>query len=405
MAEIFIRDYVDDFWGELFYIGMGENHSSKIVPKIEDAVKAGEKEITVNINSGGGGVYCSLSITNALKKAKEAGVKIITVNEGICASAATQIFMEGDERISYTSLFMIHNPSIFVFGNMEEADLKREADALKVVKDTILLTYKATGLDDETLTQMLNAETWLTPALCLSLGFSTEDRSSSEKKAEVLETSIKMVESASPENRIYATKFFNKIKINKNTNMENVKDTLEKNNTLLTEVSNFFKNFGKPKNEVTEVVNASAELEDGKMVYFEGDLAIGTAIFMDEALTEPAPEGDHTLMDGRTITVTDGKVSAIADVVEDTANNLAVENAALKAELATLKAEVTNLSKAVNASNEALAKIKNIKSTYEPAAREQEITRTNANAKDAKPDLSTEARAARKEELKNINKK
>ena len=51
MAEIFIRDYEDDFWGDLNVIGMGNNHSGVIIPKIEQAVADGEKEITVHITT------------------------------------------------------------------------------------------------------------------------------------------------------------------------------------------------------------------------------------------------------------------------------------------------------------------------------------------------------------------
>ena len=404
MAIINIRDYEDEWGWCLYVIGMGENHSSIIVPKIEAAILAGDTDITVNINTVGGSVFCCLAIKTALQRAKEAGLKIITVNEGICASAGTPIFMEGDERISYTSLFMIHNPSIFVFDNMTEQDMERELNALKIVKDTLMLTYAPTGLDEQTLRDMLNAETWLTPALCKSLGFATEDRSSPDKKADVLETSLATLEKASPENRIYANKFFNSIK-SKNNNMDNVKETLKKNNDLLTQVADFFKNIVKPKNEGgegdEEVTNASTQLEDESYIYYDGALEVGAKVFTDEAMTVAADDGDHTLMDGRTITVLDGAVTAIADVVENVDNSaLEAENKALKDELATLKEDVKNLTTAINASNKALEQIKNIKSTFKPENREQDFSK--AKPKDeVKPDLSTEAREEAKAKYKN----
>lgn len=413
MAEIFIRDYEDDFWGDLNVIGMGNNHSSVIIPKIENAVRHGVEEITVNINTLGGSVYCSLSIKNALQKAKEAGVKIITINEGICASAGTPIFMEGDERITYTSLFMVHNPSLFIFDNMTVEDLEREKNALQIVTDTLLTTYKATGLDDATLTQMLNAETWLTPALCLSLGFATEDRSSPENKANVLEQSMKALEKASPENRIYANKYFNTIKSTNNSNMENVKETLKqsnetikKNNDLLNQLGTYFKNIFTPTNEEEHVVvNSSVQLENESYIHFDGTLEVGTKVYANEEMTEPAMDGDHTLMDGRTITVAGGEVTNIQDVVaEDEVENSALitENQSLKDEVAQLKGNITNLTNAVNKSNDLLAKINNVKSTYKPENREQEFT---SKGVEGKPDLSKEAREARKQEIQDKKNK
>jgi len=415
MGKILIRDYVDDFWGDIYCIGMGTNHSSFIVPQIEAMVDAGEKEIEVLINTIGGSVYCSLSITNALQKAKESGVKIITVNEGICASAGTQIFMIGDERISYTSLFMIHNPAQFIFGYMEAADMEREKNALHICKDTILITYAATGLDEPTLRAMLDAETWLTPSLCVQLGFATEDRSDPTKKADVLEQSVKGLEKASPENRIYASKFFNTIKT-KNTNMDNVKELLEKQNKAVEQsnslmsffknkFANIFKNEGEEET-IEESVNASVQLEDESYIYFEGELAVGTKVFTDEEMTIAAEDGDHTLMDGRTITVAEGAVSNIQDVVEDAVTDeaLIAENNSLKEQLATANKNIETLTNSVNASNEMLTKLKNVKSTFEPAPREQEINPKPNNSKE-KADLSTEAREARKQEIKDKKNK
>jgi ATP-dependent protease ClpP protease subunit len=414
MAKIFIRDYEDDFWGMLNVIGMGNNHSSNILPVIDQAIENKDPEITVYLNSCGGSVWCSLAIKNALQRAKEAGAKIITINEGICASAATQIFMEGDERIAYTSLFMIHKPSIFVWGNMTDEEMKREAEALKVCQDTILLTYAATGLDEATLNAMLNAETWLTPALCKSLGFATEDRSAPDKKADVLESSVNAIKS--PENKVYASKFFNTIPL-KNNNM-NVQETLkqntdamEKSTSVLNQVLEFF-NIKKPKNDDApeSPTNESAELASGGNIYFTGTLAVGTEVFSDEEMTTHVASGDHDLADGNFITVDDAGIVTVmdkkAEPVEDTA--------ALNAELETLRSENASLQAALNASNtklteqnDALTKIKNIKSSFKPDTRDQEIVEGGNKAgkqtnTDGKLDLSKEAREARRVERESI---
>lgn len=63
-------------------------------------------------------------------------------------------------------------------------------------------------------------------------------------------------------------------------------------------------------------------------VYCEGELEIGKPLFIDEALTQPAPDGEHTFDDGRVIVVKDGKLTEIKEV-ENLANaddeNLAVD--------------------------------------------------------------------------------
>ena len=60
-----------------------------------------------------------------------------------------------------------------------------------------------------------------------------------------------------------------------------------------------------------EIKLASAKLIGGTEVYYDGEFGMGTAIFTDEAMTTPAPEGEHTLEDGTVITLTDGKVTEI----------------------------------------------------------------------------------------------
>jgi len=55
----------------------------------------------------------------------------------------------------------------------------------------------------------------------------------------------------------------------------------------------------------------NAKLMDGVTVYWDGDFGMGTAIFIDEALTQPAPDADHVLEDGTVVTTKDGKVVEI----------------------------------------------------------------------------------------------
>ena len=121
------------------------------------------------------------------------------------------------------------------------------------------------------------------------------------------------------------------------------------------------------KNE-GETKNASAELSEGGSVYFDGDLAVGTAVFTDETMETPAPEGEHALADGRTIVVADGAVSEInaADSGEEPADN-SEEVAALNAKITALEnanaeilANQTKQADAMNKVVDLLSGMKNI---------------------------------------------
>ncbi len=54
-----------------------------------------------------------------------------------------------------------------------------------------------------------------------------------------------------------------------------------------------------------------ARLKDGTDVYHDGVLAVGTKLYVDEEMTLTAPDGDHELEDGTTVTVAGGEVTAV----------------------------------------------------------------------------------------------
>ena len=67
----------------------------------------------------------------------------------------------------------------------------------------------------------------------------------------------------------------------------------------------------KEKQMEKEIKLGQAKLKDGITVYWDGEFGMGTAIFIDEALTQPAPDADHVLEDGTIVTTVDGKVTEI----------------------------------------------------------------------------------------------
>ena len=83
----------------------------------------------------------------------------------------------------------------------------------------------------------------------------------------------------------------------------------------LVELSINNKNKNTKKMEKTKLANVMRT--DGVAVYYEGDFVVGVEVFLDEEMTQPAPEGEHELEGGLKIVVTEGKVSEIIEVEEE----------------------------------------------------------------------------------------
>ena len=80
----------------------------------------------------------------------------------------------------------------------------------------------------------------------------------------------------------------------------------------------------------------TAVLKEGVTVYWDGEFGMGTAIFMDEALTQPAPDADHVLEDGTIVTTQGGKVVEIqVSSVEEDASKKKKEEEMIEGEPAT----------------------------------------------------------------------
>jgi hypothetical protein len=90
------------------------------------------------------------------------------------------------------------------------------------------------------------------------------------------------------------------------------------------------------KNKEQKMELGTAVLKEGVTVYYDGDFGMGTAIFMDEALTQPAPDADHVLEDGTIVTTKDGKVVEIqVTAVEEEASKKKKEEEMIEGEPAT----------------------------------------------------------------------
>ncbi|WP_094607741.1 ATP-dependent Clp protease proteolytic subunit [Sporomusa silvacetica DSM 10669] len=132
------------------------------------------KNISVWIDSYGGSVFAATGIYNALMEHKKTGAKVTTIIDSRAMSAATIPAMAGDERkITIGGIFMMHNPLTGAYGYA--TDLRKTADVLDVVKETIVNAYQiATKLDRNKIASMMDDETYMSAKTAIKEGFATE---------------------------------------------------------------------------------------------------------------------------------------------------------------------------------------------------------------------------------------
>ncbi|CAI6023351.1 ATP-dependent Clp protease proteolytic subunit [Paenibacillus sp. JJ-100] len=125
--------------------------------------------LNLYINSPGGSVFEGVAIGTMLKRHK---AHITVFIDALAASIASVIAMAGDIiRMPRNAMMMIHNPWDFVIGNAME--LRKAADDLDRIGISVKESYLAkTGdkLEDPKLTELLDAETWLSAQECLDYG-------------------------------------------------------------------------------------------------------------------------------------------------------------------------------------------------------------------------------------------
>jgi ATP-dependent Clp protease protease subunit len=126
------------------------------------------QDITVWIDSYGGDVFAAAGIYNALK---EHDGKVTTKIDGKAMSAASVIAMAGDEILmSPVSIMMIHNPLSAIQGYA--SDMRKAADVLDTVKETIVNAYKSkTGLSEDKIASMMDDESYMSANTAVKEGF------------------------------------------------------------------------------------------------------------------------------------------------------------------------------------------------------------------------------------------
>lgn len=128
----------------------------------------------------------------------------------------------------------------------------------------------------------------------------------------------------------------------------------------------------KNKNQIMEkqIKLGNATLKDGTAVYWDGEFGMGTIIYMDDALTQLAPDADHVLEDGTIVKTVNGEVVEIeVSAIEEEDEDLQVEPTAaaitadevslmIDARFAELMDEITALKSALEGKDEQLSSFK-----------------------------------------------
>ena len=160
-----------DIW---IYGDIGESWSGDSVTAkdLSDELKklAGVKEITLRLNSPGGNVFDGLAMYNSLKKFP---ARIVTEIDGMALSIASIVALAGDEvRMAGNAVYMIHNPWTMTAG--DSAEMRKVADQLDLVRDSLAGTYAAKTKESASLEQIsswMDAETWFNADEALKAGF------------------------------------------------------------------------------------------------------------------------------------------------------------------------------------------------------------------------------------------
>jgi ATP-dependent Clp endopeptidase proteolytic subunit ClpP len=288
----------------------GEISAEYVRNQIDAAKKSNAAELKLIINSRGGSVYEGFSIYNDLK---DAGIKVTAYIHGFCGSIATLIASAADYvEMSETAQYMIHNASGGAQGTASE--IESTAQALKQIDAILAQNYSnKTGKSVEDIKVLMDKTTYMTPQEAKSLGF---------------------VDAV----RMPVAAFGN---FNPNINMK------KNSNGFNAKLASAFKAIeealtgAEPKNFVEPLADGMT------IVYGEGELEVGKEAYLDEAMQERAPEGEHALAAGKIIVVdAAGVIIEIRDIeaaapIEPTEAEAKV--AELTAQVEVLTAEITAL--------------------------------------------------------------
>ena len=126
-----------------------------------------EPIIRVHIMSDGGDIFAGMTLMNTLESSR---VKVVTIAQGSCCSAATFMLLGGVERkMGRNAYVLIHQISTEMWGNFQELkhELKSTDKFMKMLKKMYL---EKTNIPEKMLKKLMKKDIYLNPRDCLKYG-------------------------------------------------------------------------------------------------------------------------------------------------------------------------------------------------------------------------------------------
>lgn len=120
--------------------------------------------IRVHIMSEGGDIFSGLNMMNVLEQSR---VKVVTIAQGACCSAATFVLLGGSERhMGRNAYLLIHQISTEFWGNFQE--LKNEMKSTDKFMAMIKKMYLSkTKIPEKKFKRLMKKDIYLTPDKCI----------------------------------------------------------------------------------------------------------------------------------------------------------------------------------------------------------------------------------------------
>lgn len=160
-----------------FYDSVSDKSVMKLnieLKKLERKLKDKKKgKITIYINSVGGDVFAGFSAMDHIVGCK---VKVVTVADGLCCSAATLIYLGGHKRlVKKHSMFLIHQISSDSSSWVKFEDMKDDMKNSERMMEKMLDVYREnTQLPEKKLRRMMRHDMYLTSDQCIEYGIASE---------------------------------------------------------------------------------------------------------------------------------------------------------------------------------------------------------------------------------------
>src|SRR6056300_420775 len=126
-----------------------------------------EPQIRVHIMSDGGDIFAGLNMMNVLERSR---VKVVTIAQGACCSAATFVLLGGKERrMGKNAYLLIHQISTEMWGSFNDLkhELKSTDKLMKMLKEMYL---SKTKIPERKFKKLMKKDIYLGPDKCLKYG-------------------------------------------------------------------------------------------------------------------------------------------------------------------------------------------------------------------------------------------